>query len=425
MKITNRFRTLSCCLLWTIAAALSAQSWTPQKIVFNGTAGYTPAELTKATGLTAGTSMSKAEIEQAMQKLADTGLFADMRYNVDDHALSFSLTAQPDTLMLPASYTNFVMFEPGELTPLVHARVPLFHGKVPNVGNLQQAVQDALTAILADKGIKARVDVVDAAGSGGSVTALNFSIGDPPVEIRNLQVDGVSSIAQAKVAEIRKEYMPSEFDLQSGPSIQQRLADAYRDFGLLDVAIDPPTHAAPAIEPTTIWVDLSTTVHEGSIYRVSKLTPPTSDLVPHGAFEKAAQLKAGEPASRLLLLATKAKFQQEFSNLGYLEAQVSVDEQKDSAAHTIAYDFAAVPGPQYHLKRVMTVGLNDQQQKEFDKTWKMMPGAVFDERYVQRFVVDMIGQGPLRGYKPTSKMMLDRGDHTVVLELQFSQGMTR
>src|SRR6202012_328176 len=125
----NRFRSLL--FLVTLSATLHAQSYSPKEIRFEGAKAYAPADLLATAGLKQGAAVSVKEIEAAMQRLADTGLFSDPRYAVNSQALTLTLTPIDPKQTLPVRYVNFVWWQPGELTSLVHARVPLFHGTVP------------------------------------------------------------------------------------------------------------------------------------------------------------------------------------------------------------------------------------------------------------------------------------------------------
>ncbi|SNS37442.1 outer membrane protein insertion porin family [Granulicella rosea] len=394
-----------------LPAAAAAQSYTPRTITFTGAPAYSSQDLLQATGLTAGKPVSKADIQLALQALDDTGLFANMRYNVSDAALVFTLTPQPDKLMLPANYTNFIVLDTDKITSLVHARVPLFTGKVPNVGNLQQAVQDALTAILKEKGIAAHVDAIQNHDRHGETMA--FSIADPPVHMRSLKVDAVSPAAQAEIAKIAATYAGKDFDLSSGPYIQGRLADAYRDLGFLDIAIDPVAYGAPVVTPAAILTDVTTTAREGRLYHLTRFEFPASPIVPAGDFANDAQIKPGGAASRVLLLSTTARVDGEFQKRGYLDAKVTLTEHKDAAAHTIGYTYAAEPGEQYHLEAVHTEGFTPQQQKEFDSRWKMKPGAPYDGEYAE-FFMDR-NAALFQGYTSKARLEPNRAAHTVIV----------
>lgn len=407
MRPSRAFRTL-CILFLSISLSLAAQTYTPHRIVFTGTS-LDQSALVKLAAVAPGKPITSKEIDAAMQRIVDTGLFAEIRYSVDDSALNFFVTPQATSAMLPAIYGNFVFWKPDELASLVHSRLPLFTGQVPTDGNLQQSVQDALAAILLDNGIKANVESILT-----QEKTVNFFIAQPSVQIRQVRVDSVSPVAGPRVTEVLQSFAGTDFDRYSAEAIHHRLVDTYYDLGFLDSAIDLPHYDKPVVEPSHILLDFSTSVREGGQYHVSKLEWPDSSIVKKSDFEKAAQLKKGDVAARILLLATNAHIEGEFARYGYLDAHVTVQGRKDDSNHTIEYAFAVDPGEIYHLKGVKTTNFTDQQQKDFDKNWKLSSGSVYDGGYASTFFQSSM-TGSFQGYVPNIRVAANRNDHTVDL----------
>jgi outer membrane protein insertion porin family len=325
--------------------------------------------------------------------------------------------------MLPAVYSNFVMFAPGELTPLVHARVPLFNGKIPAAaGTLQQSVQDALAAILKEKGFAdASVQGIE---FGNPVTAYAFSITNPLVQIHAVHVDAVSPTAQAKVAEIQKAFVDTDYDAASEAAVRSRLLDAYHDLAFLDAEIAPPLRTAPTTEANRILVDISTSVQEGSQYRLSKLELPVTPIVPAAELQQAAGLKPGDLATRIGLLATASHINRQFTHRGYMDSKVAATQTKDPATHTVAYALTVDPGQLFHLRAVHAVNLNEQQQKDFDANWKLPPGSAYDEEYVATFLRKNTAIKSLQGFSAGYKAAAFPDTGLVDLTITFVKGGT-
>ena len=276
--------------LLLVASPADAQSFSPPKIVFVGAPDLQPADLIALTGLTPGKPLTEPDIDKAMQQLVDTGLFADIHYTVDGRALTFKLTPQPAANMVPVVYGNFVLWKPEELAPLLHAKVPLFTGSVPTSGNFQQTIADALTAILEDRGIKGHVE-----GLLTGSKAVVYSITDPVVQIHQVRVDSVSTVAAPKISAMLQSFAATEYDRHSAAAIQQRLQETYLDLAFLDVTIDPPVRSQPTVTPNAILVDYTTAAHEGAQYHISKFDWPASPIVPRPDFERDIPLRAGDP----------------------------------------------------------------------------------------------------------------------------------
>lgn len=406
---------------------LTAQNYSPQKLVFTGADHYKTADLVAVTGLTPGKPVTAAEIDVAMQHLVDTGLFSEMRYTVDGKALTFALTEVAADQLLPARYTNFVWWRPEELTPLVHARIPLFTGSIPVTGTMKEQVAAALSALALEKGVKANVTSLAYSQTiGGPISGLSFSISQPMVEIGEVRVDGVSTGAEGKVSLIKRRFAGQEYDaFETGPALASNLRDAYLDLGYLDIAVDPLAHGAPQISAMAITIDVSTTAHEGAIYRVSQMVWPDSPIVPKAVLTDVVPLKRGDPASRIMLLSTISKVGERYAAAGYLDAKVSVEPRKDDAHHEIAYTFGVLPGEQYRLGSVKAENLNADQQAEFNKDWKLAPGDVYNQDTARASVFKMASARAFQGFTPKMNRAADPKTHLVTVTVSFVRGGER
>ena len=393
------FRALAPLLFFAITLPLAAATYAPKSLLFKGADEYKAADLITVTGLTPGKLVTSEEIDAAMQRLVDTGLFSDMRYTVNDQALTFVLTPVASDQLLTARYKNFVWWSDEELNALVHGRIPLFTGKVPVTGTMKDAVEAALTEIVGGKSVKATIRSVNAATLGKGVSGLTFAIDDPLVEVGEVQIDQVSAAASSKVAGVKKRYSGGDYDAYtSALSLSQSVQEAYLDLGYLDVAVDPPTHGVPQVGPSIISVSLSTAAHEGAVYHVSKIDWPETPIVTKAAFTEASHLKSGDVASRMALMQTELAESARFSAVGYLDAKVSAKGQKDEARHEIAYTFDAVPGEQYRVASVKTPGLSAEQQAEFEKVWTLSPGQFYNAEPVRAALQKLASNKVFQGY---------------------------
>jgi outer membrane protein assembly factor BamA len=411
-------------LVLSVSGVLFAQgsrtTFTPQKIVFKGAPGYRDSDLAKVFGLTPGKPVGEAEIQPGLERLSEIGLFSDMQYLVNDLSLTVTLVPQPAKTMLPAVFSNFVLFAPGELEPLLEARVPLYQGEIPIAGTLQQSVQDALVAILQEKGFAGAT--VESLPSGNPPSAIAFSITNPPVLVRAVHVDGVSGLAHAKVDEVMEAFAEQPYERESEDAVRKRLEDSYKDLAFLDIAVEPPARSKPIVEPSRILIDLTTTVQEGAQYRLSRLDLPVTPLISAADVAKAAELKPGDLATRIGLLATGSRIARQFRRRGYLDAKFTAKSEKDSATHAVVFTLLADPGPPYHLKSVKVLGLNPQQQSEFDANWKLTPGALYNEEYVASFLKSNTALRSLAGYSGTYKQIAYPDTQDVDLIVKFVKG---
>src|SRR5277367_4829132 len=197
-----------CCLL--LSPALTAQKFAVKKITFIGYPLASDAELMAASELKAGASLDQPEIQAAAQKLSDTGLFSDVHFAFDGSELKFTLN--PAEGAEPVLFTNFPWWDNKALTAAVAAKVPLFHGKVIPESGQQQQITAALTALVAEKGVQAKISAQPHNDSSGKRLGVEFQIDSPPVRIAEVKFAGMSAGLADQVDTIEKAAAGQEFN---------------------------------------------------------------------------------------------------------------------------------------------------------------------------------------------------------------------
>ncbi|MCL2661095.1 MAG: hypothetical protein FWD64_11345 [Acidobacteriaceae bacterium] len=424
MRATTRFLALlALCLLPSIR--LTAQAIRlPANIIFSGASVYSESELLAFIGLKPGTVSTVAAVQAAAQKLSDTGLFADVQFQSEPRGLVFALKLMPESNLLPARFSNLVWWSNEELAKALETRVPLYHGLVPIAGNMQDAVMAALTAMLAEKNVQAKVSVIPVVPSlGATPTGYNFLIESPQVLVRSVAFTSASAAMQMQLEGVSKDAAGQPFDRDStGLSITSRVTQLYRDAGYLDAAVANISRSAPEVTSGAINLDLTATIHEGEPYRISAFTWPGSDIISAEDFNKRVQLHAGDIASQSVIKSGLGIIGGAYYSKGYQDAKIQALATPDAANHQVAYNIRVVPGPQYRIKSVNAVGLDEQQLKDFNANWRLKPGEVYDVTYVNSFLLKNTAIKSLQGYSATYKALSDTNTHLVDLTVTFVKG---
>jgi len=415
-------RALAAVLFLTCFSAL-AQTYTPKEIRFEGAEGTDSAELLRAADLKPGATISVAQIEAAMQRLGDTGMFSDIRYSVDSRALVFKLTPVVAAAALPVRYANFVWWQPAELERLVEAKVPIFHGSLPLRGNLTDQVEAALVDLLREKGIAATITTLESRDTPhGPITSTALMITQPQISLGEIRLQGALPAVQPKFEERKLMLSDEDFDLvASSDAIQRSVADVYQNAGYLDIATDPPAFSAPRPDPRAklsprYLVDATAIIHPGEVYRISRIDLPSASPLSQSELSHAADLKVGAPASAAALRVAQAEIQRAGEDRGYLAARASVDSTKDGTAHTVAYTFSLNLGELFHLSALDASALPPAQQQAFLSSIHAAPGVVVDKDLRNR-----IGQALHDLHltpQPRPNMVEDRVNHTAKIVIQ-------
>jgi outer membrane protein assembly factor BamA len=374
-------------LAGTLPCPVSAQTYNPKSIRFESTVPsqhLDSAELLRISGLQLGISLTKADIEAALQKLGDSGAFADLSYTVNDAVLTIRLTPSADGQPLPVRFTNFVWWEHDDLLKVLETRVPLFHGKLPLQSDQTGEVEDALVALLREKGVPdARVTALPSSESAGDPPdAVALSISSPEILIGEVHFDGTVPAVAEKLTALSRELADRNFDLREVNTVIHNSANQiFADAGYLDATNDPLVFAAPRKDLGGYVVDVQVSMHAGPLYRIGAIAlhpePPLSD----SDLRSALPFKTGDPAAASDVRTAVTTLAHVYGDHAFLQARASANLDKNTSNHTVAYNFTFSPGPQFHLASIDASELPTELQQEFSSLWHVAPGSLVDKGF--------------------------------------------
>jgi outer membrane protein assembly factor BamA len=424
MRLFRVFPALAAVCFCASTLSASSQTRVLREISFTGAPAYSQAELLAFTGLKPGGSVSQQQVDDAAQRLNDTGLFEEVNFSGNDRGIVYSLKPAPATAMLPARFGNFVWWQDDEIERTLKAHVALYRGDaVPTAGNLRESVSKALTAMLVDKGLAGATVASRLSSSrpGGPLDHIKFVIDSPAVVIHSLSLVDASPGMQPKLARVIQDVAGQQWDEgASYGNIESRVGDVYHNQGYLDVAVSKQEHSSPVVTAKDVELDVTSTLSEGAQYHVTQIAWPGSEVLSTADFNSKAKLKPGDPDSPMALRESLNTITSAYGTKGYLDAKVLAPPVIDRTAHQVAYSISVVPGPQYHFKSVRWPSVSAEQAKEFDAAWKMLPGDVYDDSYLGRFFVQSTSLAK-QGYKMNAVFKRDPVALTVELSVTFSK----
>jgi outer membrane protein assembly factor BamA len=409
-------RALPVLLLLTSLAA-TAQTYTPKTIRIDAPPSVDAPEALRVAALPISAPLTKQQIETALQRLADTGLFSDVGYTVDSAALIIKLTPSATGQLLPARFANFVWWQPAELESLLEAKVPAYHGKLPVAGNLTDHVRAALVSLLYDKGIDATVDSMEATDQpGGPIVATTLTITNPPILVGDLHLQNALPTLQPQLTKFQQRLHGQDFDIATTTkTVQASVNDIYMNAGYLAVDTTAPTYSAPHKDMLSYAVDLTSTITPGDIYHVTNLTIHAQPPVSQPDLETAANIHPGDPASPAAQRLARAEMQKAYADQGFLDAKVLFTLHADNQAHTVTYVANIDPGPVYHYASIDASALPYDQQAAFTRLFTVAPGALADARLNNAIQTAL--QSLHLGYPVSLSYAPDRATHTVKIAL--------
>lgn len=391
-------------------------------IHIKGLSHFKEEQIVAASGLSRGQMAGEDDFKQALQRLGDTGLFSNLTYSYryTDAGCNLEFQVEESDKFVPAAFDNFVWFADQELIDLVHARVPLFEGKLPLSGSMPDRVSDALNAILAERKIPGQVEYLEDAPINGPIDSYVYKITFHAVTIRNSDFPGAApaevSALQAAAKQIAgKDYMRSAMREQE----QFSLLPVYFSRGYLKAAF---ADSRPTIvqDGAQTLVDVSFPVTPGIQYKVADVEWAGNAMFPAAQLQPLLHLKTGEPANAVQLDDDLRAVQKLYGTKGYLAAHVQPKPTMDDAAATVRYQLNVAEGDQYHMGDLKIDGLAEETIGRLTKQWQMKKGDVFDESYVMRFFSTIFADAQLgRSYNVVPKQSVDGQSKTVTVYLHF------
>jgi outer membrane protein assembly factor BamA len=417
---------LSALCLFVPTLPVSAQTFQLPPISFTGAPSFSQADLLKVSGLHEGGTATQADIQAAAQHLSDTGLFADIHFEFNSTGLVYALKLMSLENLLPASFTNFAWWSPAELNSALASRAPLYIGVVPLNGNLQDNIAAALKAMVAEKGVTAKiVAVAHSAQPGATPSSIAFTIESPQIRVQTLTLVHASPTMQPKLDKVIKAQTGQPFEQDTTrQAIAAELTTAYRNEGYLDMTVVSIKQAPPQVTPTGVGLDMTATLNEGAPYRLFSITWPGSDVISTADFNKQVKMKPEDVASEAALRQSLSIISSAYFIKGFQDANVQAPPTFNHISHHVSYTITVVPGPQYRIHTVKTLGLNDDQQKQFSSAWGMNPGDIYDTTYLSTFLTKNRSLTTLAGYSASYKAFSDPDSHLVDLTITFVKGGT-
>lgn len=365
----------------------SAQTYNPKSIRFVSTEPsqqLDSVELLRTSGLQQGVPLTKDDIEAGLQKLGDSGAFADLSYTVNETALTIKLTPAPGGQPLPVRFVNFVWWQYDELLKILEQRVPLFHGTLPLQGNQTGEVEDALVALLREKDIPdARVTALPSSDSSGEpMNAVALSISSPVILVGQITFSGAVPAVTEKLTTLAHALADRNFDLREvNTTVHDSTEAIFSDAGYLDATHDPLVFTPPRKDLGGYVVDVQVPMHPGPLYHIGSIAVHAEPPLSESDLRAVLPFKIGDPASAADLRTVVSTLAHVYGDRGFLQARASANLDKNISNHTVDYSFNFSPGAQFHLASIDTSALPTELQQEFSSLWHVAAGALVDKEF--------------------------------------------
>jgi outer membrane protein insertion porin family len=379
-----------------------------------------------ATGLRVGQTATRAQFDAAVQKLADTGLFASVSYEYDSqtiggvtgYALTFRVSEQralvPVELDIPGQDTEHLWQQLKSSNGLIDRQMPdnelasaYYKRAVEAV--LRKSNQPEEVVVVNEKGdlYSGKPRVAFRPANLPKIAAIRFE-GNAAI------VDARLQAAMARVA-IGQEY--TERDFRS--MLELNVRPLYEELGRLTMTFPRVSMARADHATRDAAITVTAGIDEGPEWRLGNVVLSGAAL-PLADMHEAARFDRGSPANWKEFMASVAKMEQVLRRDGYIHVYSNAVRSFQKPAQIVDVTVEVAKGPQFMFGELHIEGLDADTQKRLNALWQLPSGAPMNQPYIDEFVHSALPI--LRGKFKTFKSWLQphSGANVVDVMLRFS-----
>jgi outer membrane protein assembly factor BamA len=378
------------------ADVLHAQSSQPQPLTairFEGLQRYRQEDLLRLSGLRTGQMVTAAQLTQVARGLADTGLFAEVRYRYTTTTAGISVEYQireaPWTV--PVVFDNFVSIPDEELLAAVRAEVPGFDGMAVEGGSANDRIASALQRAMAARGIRGRVEATSSVDLIKNRNVFLFAMRDSGLNLSicAVRLPGASGVSERDLQALTAPFLGDDYsraslDAFAGGALQRH----YRQRGYWGATFESATGLLGAgCEGVTATIRLS----EGVAYRWAGARWSGVSAFPAARLDELLGVAVGALAEEPKINDGLKRVDAEYEKAGYLLKTQTVTQELDAGSQRVTFDIAVTEGTQFKMGTFLVEGVPAADAATITTRWRIKTGEVFDGSYLRSFVRDNLG----------------------------------
>ena len=380
---------LAACLL---GAQTAPSSFVVAEVHSSGSHRYSDEQIAATVGLKLGDPVDQEKLQAIADGLVHLGVFSSVnfRFTVTSRRATVNFELQ-DADAVPVMFENFPWFSDEELADEIRRAVPLFDGSAPRDGTLLDEITAALSAKLASRGIKARVEHMLVAEPSSEDMIMQFRQDGPKFTIASLTFGDALAQNSEKLKDRVSDLLGKTFSRFAIELFEnEQLRPIYLATGQIGVKFGAPSinfGGSPDSNPqATSVVDVQIPITPGPVYHLSGITWTGNSALDAAELSKLLAVKPGDLANGMQLAGDWEQAELEYEHRGYLDVKVTPAAQFDDANGMVAYNVNIAEGAQYRMGELVITGLSVDAERIVRNSWRLKPGQVFDKTYLEEML---------------------------------------
>jgi outer membrane protein assembly factor BamA len=359
----------------------------------DGLKTLTEAQVAALSGLQTGAQVSRDDLQAAADKLLQTGLFANVKYNFQTRVDGLLVTFHVEEAQRGAAYfDNIPWFADSELNDAIRSKLPFYDGTLPAAGSVVEQASGAISAFLVVHGLQAAIEHQVLANPNGEGTIQQFHIEGGSLKILSVEFSdpalNTSNAIQQSLGELKgKPYSRMAIDL----FLTEQVRPIYQKQGYLRAKLGPPevrlTGNPNKKLPEQIPVFVPIT--PGPVYRWKGTQWIGNSALSESTLTGDLGMKAGDVVDGMALEAGLDRVREEYGHVGYLDAKVDPAPAFDDQAHTLSYTVKIEEGKSYKFGGLVITGLSVAGEKRLRDSWPIPQNELFDKNIFEDFLTKL------------------------------------
>ncbi|MGB8434582.1 MAG: outer membrane protein assembly factor BamA, partial [Burkholderiales bacterium] len=315
-----------------------------QRIEAGTVFGYLPIKV--------GEQMTEAKSAEAIRALFATGLFRDVRVEVEGDVVVIVVTERPAIAQI--DFVGMKEFEPDQVRKALR-EAGIAEGRTFDRASVDKAEQEIKRQYLT-RGKYAATVATTVTPLERNRVSLNFTIDEgDAAKIRSINIVGNQAYGEKELLKQFTLTTPTllswwtKTDQYSREKLRgdiESLRSFYLDRGFLDFNIES---TQVSITPDRRDIYITVNIREGDRYTVSAVTLGGQLLLPEAELQKLIVIKPGETFSRTKLTETTKAITDRLGNEGYAFANANAVPDVDKEKRTVAFAILIDPGRRVYV----------------------------------------------------------------------------
>ncbi|MBE0498277.1 MAG: outer membrane protein assembly factor BamA [Campylobacterales bacterium] len=348
--------------IWFLALVLSAgllQAKTIKDIQFDGLVHLSEPVAKEILGFEAGDLLSEKKIEESIKKFFKHGYFTDIWVDEENGILTYYF--QEKSVISRIEIDGYGQGDETENSALLQLKKGALYDKK----KIDDAKKRLVETISQEGYIDTIVEVETKTLDNGSIE-LTFKVNKGEnIIIEKLSFEGMSAFEASDFNEViaNKEHQfmgwfwgrnNGEMKLGELQYDSLRIRDTYMQHGYLDSKVDDPF---VRVDFNQYIADMSYTLYEGEVYRVSNIIlEQSSHVIDDEKIREVIKLELNKAFNIKTFREDSDRIKNIIADLGYAYVKVSPDLRKDKKAHTVDVVYKINAGKKVYIRDVLISG---------------------------------------------------------------------